>query len=175
MGLWGGQRTLSVLVRSAAAPLQIHPYRGQAHTIIGPSHKLPPSPSTAPQALSTRSHLGMVMAWCRKFSNFFWNVTSCASSVGSACPGGECWQGQQPCSGSASSAGSSRLKRVSWLLVGSRRPVATGQKREVKAVVYAPLLGTRGLRHPPTHPLRTAVAVVVDVEVAVLCQSLPQH
>jgi hypothetical protein len=49
--------------------------------------------------------------------------------------------------------------------------MATVQRREVKAVVHPPLPSTPGLRHPG----RTAVAVVIDVEVTVLRQALPQH
>lgn len=83
----------------------------------------PPLPAHFP-ARPAAAHLGMVMALCRKFSNFFWNEASCASSGGKTCPGGGCWQGQQPGSISASSSASSWSKRGSLLLVGSRRPGA---------------------------------------------------
>lgn len=88
----------------------------------------PPLPGPAPGPRpARRAHLGMVMALCRKFSNFFWNEASCASSGGKTCPGGGCWQGQQPGSISASSSPSSWSKRGSLLLVGSRRPGASGE------------------------------------------------
>lgn len=130
----------------------------------------PPGPPRPRPRLGT--HLGMVMALCRKFSNFFWKEASCASSGGRTCPGGGCWQGQQPGSVSASGSSSSRSKRGSLWLVGSRKPGAARGRGAVRR--------TAPRRRRPDPPacaaaLRTAVAVVVEVEVAVLRQTLPQH
>lgn len=55
------------------------------------------------------------------------------------------------------------------MLVGSRKP---GQQRRLFRV-WAACPPCSFLLRAPT--LRTAVAVVVEVEVAVLCQSLPKH
>lgn len=61
-------------------------------SLTNPAH---PAPRTPPGFLAPR-RAGMVMALCERFSNFFWNDASCASSGGRTCPGGGCWQGQQP-------------------------------------------------------------------------------
>jgi hypothetical protein len=115
--------------RGTPSRLQTHPRAGSTRIQVPPTNltfayrPAPQAPPTKPAQLACAwSHLGMVMALCRKFSNFFWNEASCASSGGRTCPGGECWQGQQPGSVSASGTPSSRWKRGSWLLVGSRKP-----------------------------------------------------
>lgn len=101
-------------------------------------HKPRPSAPWTPAWLSrAETHLGMVMALCRKFSNFFWNDASCASSGGRTCPGGGCWQGQQPGSLSASSSPSSPSKRGSLLLVGSRKPGGAAGKEVVRLAAPA--------------------------------------
>lgn len=182
-GIWGDQaRPCQARLERAAVPLQRYTASKHTHN-PGPAPKPLPRPRPAltdpahqhpgrPAQLET--HLGMVMALCRKFSNFFWNEASCASSGGRTCPGGGCWQGQQPGSLSASSSPSSRSKRGSLLLVGSRKPGAAVRKELVR------LAASGSAARSPTSPahassVRTTVAVVINVEVAVLCQTLPQH
>lgn len=106
-----------------------------------------PSPQD-PSRTRARPHLGMVMALCRKFSNFFWNEASCSSSAGRTCPGAARWQGQQPGSSSASGSPSSRSKRGSWLLVGSRKPGRRRRSFRAQAALPLPLPPTARL---PAH------------------------
>ena len=129
---------------------------GSAHNPSPPRpspHKPRPSALWTPAWLSrAETHLGMVMALCRKFSNFFWNDASCASSGGRTCPGGGCWQGQQPGSLSASSSPSSPSKRGSLLLVGSRKPGgATGKEVVSLAAPAARDPNPSGPRLLPAH------------------------
>lgn len=156
-GIWEDQRgPCQACLERASVPsagahrLQAHPppqAPPTTHPPLPSPHKPRPSAPWTPARLSrAETHLGMVMALCRKFSNFFWNDASCASSGGRTCPGGGCWQGQQPGSLSASSSPSSRSKRGSLLLVGSRKPGGAAGKEVVRPAAPA-------ARHPnPSGP-----------------------
>lgn len=138
---WGGPcqaRLEGAPVPSATADRLPTPPTTQAPPPPAPAAPQTPLVNTLASRLSrAETHLGMVMALCRKFSNFFWKEASCASSGGRTCPGGGCWQGQQPGSLSASSSPSSRSKRGSLLLVGSLKPGAAAAKERVRLAAPA--------------------------------------
>lgn len=114
------------------------------------------------------SHLAMVMALRRKFSNFFRKESVSAPQW--LCPTG-LWQGQH-CSSSAPPLPSSSVsKRVSALLVGSRKPARNGGERLEQV---AKLRWSQSSARNQQRSRLTLVTVVVDKELRILGQLLPQ-
>lgn len=136
-----------------------------------PSQRRPPHSAWGTSPPTRRPHLGMMMELWRKFSNFFWKDS--ASPPMRSCPSAG-RQGQQRSSASCSTSGPSPSpKRVSALLVGSFSPA--GRRRSPAGRERPHPRGVRRPPRPPSPAQPTFVAVVVDVELHVLGQLLPQH